>query len=123
MRNYSAKTTDDYLSKLSPAKRAALSKVRKAVREASPRAVELISWGVPMFKYEGKYLVALVAFTNYCGLLSPWASVSLLKRRGINLSKYDTTKRMIRFAPEKSLPATLVKRIVRVRMKEIDAGR
>jgi len=118
-RQYESKTIDTYLSNLSPDKRVALSKVRKAVLEACPSAIEVISWGQPMFKYKGKYVAAFTAFTHHCAF-APWTKIASLEKAGINLSKYDTTLHMIRFTPEKPLPTELVKKIVRARMKEID---
>ncbi len=119
-----ATTVDEYLSKLSHDKRSALQGLRKTILEASPSAVELISWRVPMFKYKGEYLVAFAAFTDHCSL-APWGTgaLSLLAEKyGIDLSKYDTTKGLIRFTPDKPLPSALVKRIVKAKMKEIDGG-
>ena len=119
-----AKTIDEYLSRLSPDKRMTLQKLRETIREASPAAVEVISWRVPMFKYKGKYLLAFAAFTNHCSF-APWgtgALSSLAEKHGIDLSKYDTTKALIRFTPQTPLPSTLVKRIVKATMQEIDAG-
>jgi uncharacterized protein YdhG (YjbR/CyaY superfamily) len=119
-----AKTIDEYLSQLPPDKRSALQKLRETIHVASPTAVEVISWNIPWFKYKGKYLVAFDAFTNHCSF-APWGIGSLsalAEKHGIDLSNYDTTKHLIRFTPAKPLPSTLVKRIVKAQMQEIDAG-
>ncbi len=118
-RQYQSKTIGDYLSNLDSKKRAVLSRLRKIILEACPSAIEVISWGQPMFKYKGKYLAAFTAFTSHCAF-APWTALAYLEKQGIDLSKCDTTKCMIRFTPEKPLPLILVKRIVKARMKEID---
>ncbi|MEO8066236.1 MAG: DUF1801 domain-containing protein [Flavobacteriales bacterium] len=115
-----AKNIDAFLAHLDPDKSALLSNVRKTIHEACPKAVELISWGVPFFKYEGKYLIGLNAFKNHCDLAAWDLSPAAIEKHGIDLSKYDTTKALIRFTPAKPLPASLIKRIVKLRMKEID---
>ena len=119
-----AKTIDEYLSQLPPDKRSALQALRETIGAAAPAAVEVISWRIPWFKYKGQYLVAFAAFTNHCSL-APWGTgslTSLAEKHGIDLSKYDTTKGLIRFSPDKPLPSSLVKRIVKAKMQEIDAG-
>jgi len=115
-------TIDEYLSELPARQRKALIAVRKAVHQACPTAVEVISYRIPMFKYRGKYLVGFVAFTNHLSF-SPWGGIGMMKKHRIDLSKYDTTKVLIRFTPEKPLPASLVRSIVKARMKEIDSDR
>ena len=96
--------------------------MRKTILEACPTAVELISWGVPFFKYKGKYLIGLNSFTHHCDLAAWDLPPAALEKHGIDLSKYDTTKALIRFTPEKPLPAALIKKIAKLRMKEIDVA-
>ena len=115
-----ARTIDEYLAHLDPDKSALLASVRKTIHEACPAAVELISWGVPFFKYKGKYLIGLNSFTHHCDLAAWDLPPAAMEKHGINLSKYDTTKALIRFTPEKPLPATLIKKIAKLRMKDID---
>ena len=52
------KTTDDYLAAVSPKKRAALEKLRKAIRAAAPEAEECISYQLPAFRLHRKVLIA-----------------------------------------------------------------
>ena len=59
-------TFDGYLAALSAEKRAALEKLRQAIRAAAPQAEECISYGVPAFRLNGKLLVALGAAANHC---------------------------------------------------------
>jgi uncharacterized protein YdhG (YjbR/CyaY superfamily) len=64
---------------------------------------------MPTFKYEGRALVGIAAFKNHCSLF-PYST------------KFDTSgKGTIRFSADKPLPAALIKKIVKVRMKEIEA--
>ena len=60
----SKKTFDGYLVALSADKRAALESLRKTIRAAAPKAEECISYGVPAFRLNGRFLVALAAAAN-----------------------------------------------------------
>jgi uncharacterized protein YdhG (YjbR/CyaY superfamily) len=106
------KTPDDYLAALSADKRAALEALRKAIRAAVPKAEECISYGVPAFRLNGKFLVAYGAATNHCAFY-PGSVVQALKEE---LSNYDTSKGTIRFPADKPLPATLVRKLVKLRI-------
>ena len=57
---------DEYLARVSPGKRAALEKLRKAIASAAPRAEECISYGIPAFRLDRKVLVFFGAATNHC---------------------------------------------------------
>jgi uncharacterized protein YdhG (YjbR/CyaY superfamily) len=107
-------THDEYLSALSPEKRAALEKLRKAIRSAIPKAEECISYGIPAFRLQGKFLIAYAAAANHCAFY-PGSTVQALKRE---LKDYDISKGTIRFSTEKPLPDSLVRKLVRLRVAE-----
>ena len=46
----SPQTIDEYLAPLSADKRAALQRLRKAIRSAAPQAEECFSYGTPTFR-------------------------------------------------------------------------
>ena len=113
------KTFDGYLAALSAPQRAALEKLRKAIRSAAPKAEECISYGVPAFRLNGKFLVALGAAANHCSFY-PGSALQALK---VNLKAYDTGKGTIRFQPDRPLPAALVRKLVRARIaQQINRG-
>lgn len=106
---------DGYLAALPIAQRRALEKLRKIIKAAAPKAQECISWRMPAYKYLG-FLVFFAAFKNHCSFFV--ASTSIMKKLGNELSPYETSGGTIHFTPEKPLPAALVKKIVKTRMKE-----
>jgi uncharacterized protein YdhG (YjbR/CyaY superfamily) len=108
------KTHDDYLAAVTENKRAALQKLRKAIKRAAPKAEECISYQVPAFRLNGKFLVAYGAATNHCAFY-PGTTVKALKD---DLKGYDTSKGTIRFSADKPLPAALVRKLVRLRIEE-----
>ena len=117
MKGPSPTTTDDYLSALPEVQRTALQKLRETIKAAAPEAVESISYGMPTFKYKGRPLIYFGAAKNHCALYG----VSMEAHKD-ELQSYDTSKGTIRFQPGKPVPAALVKKFVRARIVEIEAG-
>ena len=109
-----AKTFDGFLRALSPEKRGALEKLRKTIRSTVPNAEECISYGIPAFRLNGKFLVGLGAGADHCSFYPG----SVLDDFRDELKGYDTSRGTIRFQPKKPLPATLVRELVRARIKK-----
>jgi uncharacterized protein YdhG (YjbR/CyaY superfamily) len=111
------KNVDDYLAGVPEPARSTLKKVRAAIRSVVPaEATEAISYGIPAFKYKGT-LAWFAAFANHCSLF-PTASV--IKALKDELQGFETSKGTIHFPVDKPLPAALVKKIVKVRLAEIE---
>ena len=108
------KTHDDYLAAVTEDKRGALQELRTAIKMAAPKAEECISYQVPAFRLNGKFLVAYGAATNHCAFY-PGSTVKALKDE---LKSYDTSKGTIRFSADKPLPSALVRKLVRLRIEE-----
>ena len=108
------KTHDDYLAAVTKDRRAALQKLRKAIMRAAPKAEECISYQLPAFRLNGKFLVAYGAATNHCAFY-PGSTVKALKDE---LKGYDTSKGTIRFPANKPLPSTLVRKLIKLRIEE-----
>jgi uncharacterized protein YdhG (YjbR/CyaY superfamily) len=106
---------DKYLARVPEPARTALKKVREVIRSiAPPEATEGISYGIPTFKYKGM-LAAFAAFSNHCSLF-PGAGPTVEFKN--ELKNFQTSKGTIRFAPDKPLPATLLKKLMKARIKE-----
>jgi uncharacterized protein YdhG (YjbR/CyaY superfamily) len=112
MKRTTPKTIDQYLAGLSAEQRAALQRLRRAIRTAAPGAEECISYRIPAFRYEGRMLVWFGASATHCSFY-PGGMVADFKRE---LQHYDTSKGTIRFQPGHPLPVALVRKIVRARI-------
>jgi len=110
------KTIDEYLTALGKDERAALEKLRKAIRAAAPEAEECISYGLPAFRLNGKLLVAFGAARNHCAFY-PMSS-SAVENHKSELKAYSTSKGTIRFPAGRPLPTTLVRKLVKARIAE-----
>src|SRR5437660_9750745 len=99
------KTIDQFLAGLSPDKRTALQKLRRAIQAAIPKAQEIISYQMPAFRLDGKVLVWFGAGANHCAFYPGAYPIATHKAK---LAKYKTSKGTIRFPADHPLPASLV---------------
>ena len=109
------KTIDQYLARVSGAQRIALQRLRGIIKTAAPDAEEGISYRIPTFRLHGA-LVGFGATANHCAFYL--LSSSTVADHSRELANYDTSKGTIRFQPDKPLPAALVRKLVKARMKE-----
>ena len=107
------RTIDEYLAPLSDEKRAALQRLRRAIKAAAPRAEECISYQIPAFRLGGRMLVAFGAAAKHCAF---YAGSTPVERHKDELKAYDTSKGTIRFQPANPIPATLVRKLVRAQI-------
>jgi uncharacterized protein YdhG (YjbR/CyaY superfamily) len=113
-----AETVDEYLEALPPKERAALEKLRAAIRSAAPEAEEKISYRIPLYTHHG-HLVGFAGFKNHCSLFVTNSDVP--KRFAKELEPFRINHTTIQFTVEKPLPVALVKRIVKARIAENEA--
>lgn len=107
------KTIDEYLAPLSGDQRAALERLRRIIKTAVPGAEECISYRLPAFRHDGKMLVWFGAAAKHCSLYPG----PVLAEFEDELRGYDTSKGTLRFQPGQPLPATLVRKLVKARIK------
>ena len=107
-------TVDDYLAALPEEARATLEKLRKVVKAAAPKATEVISYQIPMYKHHGM-LVGFAAFKDHCSFFPGANPIATHKDE---LKAYETSKGTIRFPFGNPLPAALVKKLVKTRVAE-----
>jgi uncharacterized protein YdhG (YjbR/CyaY superfamily) len=108
-------TIDEYLAALTEIQRAALTRLRTAIRTAAPAAEECISYGIPAFRLHGRFFVGFGASARHCAFYPGAAPMAAHKAE---LRAYETSKGTIRFAAEKPLPAVLVRKLVKTRIEE-----
>lgn len=109
---------DQYLTALPADQRTALQSLRKTIRAAAPGATESISYRMPTFKYKGRPLIHFAAAKNHCAIYG----AVIADTDKDELKGHDTSKGTIRFSPDKPLPDSLVRKLVKARMAEIEVG-
>ena len=116
-----ATTVDDYLAALPDDKRRALTRVRAQIRAAAPGAIEVMSYGLPTYKLDGRPVVYFGAATAHLSLYAVGMTDAKGKALAL-LKKYDTSgKGTVRFTPDRPLPAALVTKIVKANVARIRA--
>jgi uncharacterized protein YdhG (YjbR/CyaY superfamily) len=113
-------SVDDYLARLPVRTRGALQQLRETIKAAAPDAIETIAYQMPAFRHGGRFLVSYAAYKNHCSLFP--ASGAVLEAHGDELQPYFSGKGTIRFRADEPLPASLVRKIVKTRLEELDAG-
>ncbi len=115
-----AESVDGYLAALPEEVRAALEKLRKIIKTATPRTTEVISYRIPVFKYQGRPLVGFGAAKKHCSFFTMSSSMipKLARMRAAELKGYDVSGATIHFTPDKPLPAALVTKLVKERIAE-----
>ena len=106
------KTFDGYLAALSNEQRTSLGKLRKDIRAAAPGSEECICYGVPAFRLNGRFLVAMGAASSHCSFY-PGSTIQAYKK---DLAGYETSKGTVRFQTDKPLPSALVRKIMKARI-------
>jgi uncharacterized protein YdhG (YjbR/CyaY superfamily) len=118
MRGAPAKDVDAYIAAAAEPARAMLEKMRAIVKAAAPRAVEMISYGIPLYKHHG-HLTAFAAFKSHVGFYV--MSKRLMAEYKKEFAPYKQAIATVQFPIGKPIPASLVRRVVKARIKENEA--
>lgn len=111
------KTIDDYLETVDENRRKALEDLRAKIRSALPEAEECISYRIPAFRFHGAVVAGFCATAKGCSYF-PFSG-STLKTLEPYVRSYGGTKSALHFSPDKPLPMTLVRRLIKTRLAEI----
>lgn len=107
---------DAYLRGVEEPKRSTLERLRGTILEILPDAEQLISYGVPAFRVQGKTIAGFAAFKHHLSYL-PFSG-SVLAQLGADLSGYTMTKGALHFPVDEPLPKPLVEKLIGVRLAE-----
>jgi uncharacterized protein YdhG (YjbR/CyaY superfamily) len=108
-------TVEEYLDLFPEPQRNVLEKIRNAIKEVAPKAEESISYGMPGYKLNG-VLVYFGGFKNHCSFFP--AGNSVIKKFSEELKSYKTSKGTIQFPMNEPLPFSLIKKMVKERIRE-----
>jgi uncharacterized protein YdhG (YjbR/CyaY superfamily) len=113
-------SVEEYLAGLPDDQRGALERLRRQIAAAAPGAVEAISYGMPTFVLDRRGLVSFAAFNHHCSLFAGRGMVT--GKLGEELRPYASGRSTLRFTDDEPIPAALVRRIVKARVREIGAA-
>jgi|SRR6185312_5430131 len=114
MEKTSFKNVDEYISGFPENLRTLLEQMRTAIKKAAPKAEEVISYQIPAYKYFG-ILVYFAGYKNHVGFYPTASAIKAFKKE---LSIYKGGKGSVQFPLDKPLPAVLITKIVKFKLKE-----
>jgi uncharacterized protein YdhG (YjbR/CyaY superfamily) len=106
---------DEYIAAQEDDRKPVLQQFRKIIKAAAPKAVEVISYGMPAFK-QGSVLVYFAAMKEHYGFYPTSKPIEVFKDK---LKPYKTSKGAIQFPADGPLPVKLITAIVKYRLKEV----
>lgn len=112
-----ATVIDDYIAHCEPAVRTIMNTVRGIVRAEAPAAREKFSYRMPAFEMDGM-LLYYAPFKQHLGIFPPVKGDAALDKA---LKPYRGEKGNLRFPFDRPMPYTLIRRVVRARLKEHQA--
>jgi uncharacterized protein YdhG (YjbR/CyaY superfamily) len=116
----SAQEIDQYLDALEEPKRTTLARLRRTILDILPEAEQGISYGLPAFKIRGKTIAGFAAFKNHLSYLPH--SGSVFPQLKDELKGYSTSTGALRFGIDQPLPASLVEKLITVRLEQAFPG-
>ena len=107
-------TIDEYIKSFPKDVQKILEQVRQAIKKSAPEAQETINYQIPTFRLNGN-LVHFAAFKNHIGFYPAPSGLKAFKKE---LSDYKSSKGSVQFRLDKPMPLSLIKKIVKYRVKE-----
>lgn len=109
------KSVDQYIESFPQDIQVLLKKIREVIINNAPNAVESISYGMPVYKLNGKPLVYFAGYKNHIGFYAtPTGHAEFVEE----LSVYKQGKGSVQFPINVPVPYDLIKRIVAFRVTE-----
>ena len=109
------KDIDEYIAGFPQDVQEKLEKVRMTIKKAAPGAEETISYKIPTFNFQGKYLIYFAAYKKHIALYPAPIGIEEFKEE---IAPYESGKGTLQFPLDKPIPFDLIRKIVRYRAKE-----
>ena len=108
------KSIDEYHATFPKNVQLLLQTMRETIQQWAPQAIEVISYNMPAFKLNTN-LVYYAAYKNHIGFYPTASPLQIFQAELVN---YKTSKGAIQFPLDKPLPKNLIKKIVKLRVKQ-----
>jgi len=110
-----------YITKQPVQARASLKEIRAAIREVAPDAIETLSYfNMPGYSYPGYDYNGMFAWFSFKDtFVRLHVRPKAILKHKLKLKKYPTTRAIVSFSIEKSIPRSLVKKLVQASLKDM----
>jgi uncharacterized protein YdhG (YjbR/CyaY superfamily) len=113
-----AKSVQEYIGLYPKSVQSLLKQMRAMIKEVAPDAIESISYGMPAYKYNKKPLVYFGGYAHHIGFYAtPNTHIAFAEK----LKGYKQGKGAVQFPLDKPLPITLIKSMVRFRIRSLQS--
>ncbi|MBL8014691.1 MAG: DUF1801 domain-containing protein [Candidatus Doudnabacteria bacterium] len=108
-------SVDEYVQSFPAATQEVLEKIRSTIKEQVPEVTEVISYNIPCFNYQGKYLIYFAGYAKHVAVYPvhpeeyPFAE---------QLQEYASGKATLQFPLSKPIPYDLIKKILKHKITE-----
>lgn len=106
---------DEYIDTFPEDVQTILKQVRKTIKAASPESGEKISYGIPTFTLNGKYLIYFAGWKHHISIYPIPVGDDELNQE---IAPYVAGKGTLKFPIDKPLPLKLITRIVKLKVAE-----
>jgi uncharacterized protein YdhG (YjbR/CyaY superfamily) len=117
----SRQDVDAYLAGLEEPKRRTLEALRTTILDVVPEADQGLAYRMPAFKLQGKTFAGFAAFKDHLSYLPH--SGTVLADLADDVAGYETSKGSLKFAIDRPLPKSLVRKLIAARLRELGLGR
>lgn len=106
---------DEYIDTFPADIQTILQRVRRTIKAAAPEAGEKISYGIPTFTLNGKYLIYFAGWKHHISIYPiPTGDDAFNKE----IAPYVSGKGTLKFPVDKPMPLKLITKIVRLKVAE-----
>ncbi|HZM20475.1 MAG TPA: DUF1801 domain-containing protein [Anaerolineales bacterium] len=109
------KSIDEYIATFPDNMQKILEELRSTIKAAAPDAGETISYNIPTFTLNGKYLIYFAGWKNHISLYPIPIGTDAFNKQ---VSKYAEGKGTLKFPMDKPLPMKLIAKIVNLKVAE-----
>ena len=107
-------TVDQYIAAFPADVKKRMQQLRKTIKDAAPKADELISYQMPGYKYFGM-LVYFAAYKNHIWFYPGAGGVLEFYKK---LSSFKSAKGSVQFPHDRPIPYDMISKIVKFRVKQ-----
>ena len=116
MNSHRTETIDDYIAAFPKDVQSQLQQVRRAIAKAAPAAEEAISYRIPTFKIDGRYLIYFAGFKSHIGLYPVHTDGAGFSAA---MARYASGKATLKFLLDEPLPLSLIAQVVKAKLRQI----